>query len=556
MAITSITIENFKGIGDKAVTIPLRPITLLFGKNSAGKSTVLQALHYLREVLENRRPDPDKTTLGGDTIDLGGFYSLVHRHERERSIRIRVTFDVDDDGIPSCGRKFLMPNEEVANFSVLEVAPNVVSNNLNGLVDIESAWVEIVTDWDEKDEVACITQYGVGINDIEFLRFTQDPGFCPGIESVNFNHPTMHALDSEEPEDFRESTRYSLWSVFDADESPEGPRIFSHEITLPQYESLILDPNKPFIVDEALRAGNDFDENIVTPEKALFWDLVSQAATGPLKLLLEELRGIRYMGPLRDVPPRNHLSPKTPDESRWANGLAAWDALLSDPDLLERTNRCLENDLDLGYILNREDRISIDTNGEVMNNLRFLTDRFEEMGSEDLDADYIRKAILTPLEKKDPKPRVQLVDKQYSVRVDPADIGVGVSQILPVIVGALDPGPKSNRNRIFAVEQPELHVHPAVQVGLGDVFIEAVKNSERMMLIETHSEHLLLRLLRRVRESQETLVPVLLPEALSVVYVCATADGVEISPIEVNAEGDFDGRWPEGFFEERAEELF
>ena len=51
MPITSITIENFKGIGD-AVTIPIRPITLLFGKNSSGKSTVLQALRYLREICE------------------------------------------------------------------------------------------------------------------------------------------------------------------------------------------------------------------------------------------------------------------------------------------------------------------------------------------------------------------------------------------------------------------------------------------------------------------------------------------------------------------------
>ena len=75
MAITSITIENFKCIGD-AVTIPIRPITLLFGKNSAGKSTVLQALHYMREVCENAGADPDRTSMGGDYIDLGGFHSL------------------------------------------------------------------------------------------------------------------------------------------------------------------------------------------------------------------------------------------------------------------------------------------------------------------------------------------------------------------------------------------------------------------------------------------------------------------------------------------------
>jgi AAA15 family ATPase/GTPase len=78
MPITSITIENFKGIADP-VTIPIRPITLLFGKNSSGKSTILQALHYLREVLEHRRPDPDRTQSGGDAIDLGGFQSLTRK---------------------------------------------------------------------------------------------------------------------------------------------------------------------------------------------------------------------------------------------------------------------------------------------------------------------------------------------------------------------------------------------------------------------------------------------------------------------------------------------
>src|SRR5713101_7082398 len=102
MPITSITIENFKGIAD-SVSIPIRPITLLFGKNSSGKSTILQALHYLREVLEHRRPDPDRTQIGGDTIDLGGFQTLVHRNELDRRIRIQVACSLDDDGIPNDG---------------------------------------------------------------------------------------------------------------------------------------------------------------------------------------------------------------------------------------------------------------------------------------------------------------------------------------------------------------------------------------------------------------------------------------------------------------------
>ena len=66
----------------------------------------------------------------------------------------------------------------------------------------------------------------------------------------------------------------------------------------------------------------------------------------------------------------------------------------------------------------------------------------------------------------------------------PLDVGFGISQVIPVVVGALD-----DSHDIFAVEQPELHVHPAVQVALGDVFIDGIKNSNRTMLIETHSEH-------------------------------------------------------------------
>ena len=61
--ITKITLENFKSIKDR-VEIDIKPITLLFGPNSAGKSTVVQALHYLKEVLRYNL-DPGKTSIGG-----------------------------------------------------------------------------------------------------------------------------------------------------------------------------------------------------------------------------------------------------------------------------------------------------------------------------------------------------------------------------------------------------------------------------------------------------------------------------------------------------------
>ena len=95
MRLTRIEIENFKGIGSRQ-RIDLRPITLLFGPNSAGKSTILQALHYLREILERGNVDPDRTIAGG-LIDLGGFATLVHNHELDRTVTLKVVLDLSDD---------------------------------------------------------------------------------------------------------------------------------------------------------------------------------------------------------------------------------------------------------------------------------------------------------------------------------------------------------------------------------------------------------------------------------------------------------------------------
>ena len=137
-------------------------------------------------------------------------------------------------------------------------------------------------------------------------------------------------------------------------------------------------------------------------------------------------------------------------KGKWTTGLEAWYLLAQDPQLLKKTNRYMKK-LALGYSFKRSE------------------DRQHE---------------------------IQLYDETHKIYVQPLDVGFGISQVIPVVVGALE-----SSRRLFAVEQPELHVHPAVQVALGDVFIDGIKNGNRTMLIETHSEHLLLRLLRRVRET-------------------------------------------------------
>jgi len=103
---------------------------------------------------------------------------------------------------------------------------------------------------------------------------------------------------------------------------------------------------------------------------------------------------------------------------------------------------------------------------------------------------------------------------------------------------------------MLLIEQPEVHIHPRLQAQVGDLLINTVQERGNQVLVETHSEHLVLRLLRRVREG------VLDPADLSILYVDLLADGAaHVRRLEVDSSGDLVDGWPGGFFDERLEEV-
>ncbi|RKH05556.1 hypothetical protein D7V97_23785 [Corallococcus sp. CA053C] len=121
--IQGLELENFKGIAVRQ-RIDFAPLTLLFGANSAGKSTVLQALLYLHELLERGTADIDRTELGGNVLELGGFARLVHRHEANRAITLRAEF-ATLGGLERFGR-------DLADFPFPDLDD-----------EVESAWLEL-----------------------------------------------------------------------------------------------------------------------------------------------------------------------------------------------------------------------------------------------------------------------------------------------------------------------------------------------------------------------------------------------------------------------------
>lgn len=131
------------------------------------------------------------------------------------------------------------------------------------------------------------------------------------------------------------------------------------------------------------------------------------------------------------------------------------------------------------------------------------------------------------------------------------DVGFGCSQVLPVLIGALNTlylSRKAGRpDPIFVVQEPEIHLHPNAQASLGSFFASLVQNSGQLF-IETHSDALVLRLMRHVADGQ------LRPEDLAIFFFENRADGKHVQQISVNDRSTFDPPWPGGFFPQRENE--
>ena len=142
-------------------------------------------------------------------------------------------------------------------------------------------------------------------------------------------------------------------------------------------------------------------------------------------------------------------------------------------------------------------------------------------------------------------------DYEFRVKKNPnssevliTDVGFGVSQLLPVLVLCY----YVPENSTIILEQPEIHLHPKVQSDLADVLIDVVKNRNVQIILESHSEHLLLRLMRRIAEEQISADDTSL-------YFCQIHDGTsEIEQLNMDAYGNINN-WPQDFFGDSTGEL-
>ena len=230
-----------------------------------------------------------------------------------------------------------------------------------------------------------------------------------------------------------------------------------------------------------------------------------------LQLAFEQLFGqLFYLGPLREFPQRHYAWKGSEPADMGRRGERVVDAMLA--------ARGREEYISTGYKRKRrtlEERIA-----HWLKELGLIHDFSVEAIAENSSIYQVRV-------QKSPS----------SAKVLITDVGFGVSQILPVLVLCY----YVPEGSIVLLEQPEIHLHPSVQSGLADVFIDAVKNRNIQIILECHSEHLLKRLQRRIAD--ETLKP-----TETALYFCDIGkEGSSLTRLDVDLFGDI-RNWPKDFF--------
>lgn len=487
-----LSISNFKAFkGLHAIN--LSPITLICGPNSSGKSSVIQSIMLIKQSLASPG-DYGGLVSNGQFVDLGSYKSMVNEHDDTKSIEMVFDFDAPEE-VKNSALGF---NRMFGNGHARRVSLSY------GLFQTELS--------DDAEAFTYLEKVGFSIF-LKKSKSDESQGFFLKSKllekkSSNYSDASRQFVLEDEVSKRQFSNIISKRLKFSENDTRKfenlcNELIFTSDATYATPSTVKIDPEMGNVDGERLFsfAYSNHAVNILSAE------------------LHDKFSDIAYLGPLRSYPSRLYSPKGEQSNSVGKLGEHAARLLHQNPKL-----RCKVND----WFSRFEIPYSIST---------------ENIGNE------ITGMVIS----------LQLKDKRTNVVVGPSDVGFGIGQLLPIIVEGL-----VRRNSSILVEQPEIHLHPKLQANIADFLIDTIpkdKNKKdcdigggseanNQWIVETHSESLILRLQRRIREG------CLDHNDVSIIYVDPDDLGGNISSIKMDENGDFIDEWPEGFFEERLHEIF
>ena len=676
-------LTNFKAFGE-TVTIPIRPLTLIFGPNSSGKSSIFQSLLLLKQTLKEARNPKTVLLPKGSLVDLGTYRDFVHRHETERDFEFGVRFNLESDAGPEDSSS----ESKMGLLSPREQAIAILND-----ADVTNAGLTFRFSYDERKHTVAPPRVDFTIGDepqplISYIGRNFTTNFESEFWQHWWNNIKRHfagllelaydaKLDTEEcgVEELKEILENShLADVVNDLREMKGSAL--EEILNAFYEEVkiwtrtswnYVNMKEDAINDsgeEEKRVGEIFEALEEETKDSEFGEILSEINEVRKRMRAQYMRNflkaaerkrseweeliaegndfVEMKGSaLEEI--RNALKERKIEVSQLGDDIQLEDEINAIIELREafkdkyknfipdrvaslfarfpkrkqsifNTQLCIMtnyptedgNTADYGDIYDRDFREESNLSmrevvtclcsplppfleGLVyLGPLRSQPERHYEFGGDTTDyvgqsGEYLPsilfedqelvKQINSDLERLGVKYQVKLDELQYedksssnvfSLRlIDKAgvdaslrDVGFGISQVLPIIVQS-----RLSEKKTLLIEQPEIHLHPAHQAELGDLFIRsALGEQKNTLLLETHGENLILRILRRIRETTDNELPEGLPpirpDDVAILYVQPGENGAQVIEIPVTEDGDFARSWPQGFFEEREQDLF
>ena len=438
-----LRIQNFKGWADTG-TICLAPISLFFGANSSGKSSIGQFLMMLKQTVES----PDRKAVfypGGknSAVQLGSYQEMVfHRDPKNR-----ISFEYQ------------------WNFkNALKLKDPVHEQSFAG------------------DTLSFEAEVGLGDKD---------------QHSLVLDHLTYKLHDME---------KQTLSIGMRRSETKSEYKVEAEEYSLVRQQGRAWAPKAP------VRFYGFPDEVVAYYQNA---DFVQE-----LNLTHEKLfRSLCYLGPLRTKAERLYSWTGSEPESV---GYAGENTVAA---ILAARNR------KIGLVKPGAKQASPAKPFE-----QIIALKLKEMG-------LIDEFKVNPISKQRQEYEVKVRAKGSQDWVDLPDVGFGISQVLPVLVQCF----YAPQGSIIIMEQPEIHLHPSAQAALADVMIDVVNSREDgedrniQLVIETHSEHFLRRLQRRIAEDTVS------KDNVSAYFADVSRTPAKLEPLQLDMFGNI-LNWPENFF--------
>lgn len=509
--IREVLLNNYKAFDE--VNIPLKPLTILLGANSVGKSSIIQMLMLLHQTSEERGSYSSALKIYGRYVNVGAFENLFKMKKTDNPIRIRLTFS-SRHLTTYLKRKragYVSDFKDLCTYFPLKALWELRDMEVNKRDDFKKfikQFFDLIGKSGSKvyrPQMVHFLEDRLGVHEDEISKNNHT-----GILQVYDLFETMEKRDKDD--NFIVEYEISLNSgkthlfvskllvsmtkdvrLLQLNCSEDGKVLVSSDIVNLKSEdtSAIAGYFRTnTTIFDCIAKHNRKDLKTSSPLSFCLIDILQQFIE-QISDCLSEYK-INYVSPLRAHPKRYYM-------------------------------------LDKAKMTISLDTLDGDAIAEVLKENRGVKDNVNNWLSKfgfEVNVKGFKEVIH------------HLNVSQNGLNLDITDVGFGISQVLPIIIQ----GFLSVENSITIVEQPEIHLHPMMQADLGDLFIDIIRSKDKKLLIETHSEYLLRRIRRRISEG------VISSDMVAVCFFHPRTSEKDawVETLEIDEKGGF--TWPENFY--------